>query len=134
MVEFALTMLIFLFLAVGSFEIARGIWTYSTVSHAAKQGVRYAMIHGADNTGVDSNGNPLSQQDVEDEVENIVKANSPGLASGDLTVVTTWTPSNVPGSSVKVRVEYPFQTLFGNLSPQAIGLSFKTEYQMIVTN
>ena len=134
MVEFALTILLFLFLAVSAFEISRGIWTYSTVSHAAKQGVRYAMIHGADNTGVDSNGNPLSQQDVESEVESIVKSNSPGLAPSDLTVLTTWTPSNAPGSSVKVRVEYPFQTFFGNLSPKALGLSIKTEYKMIVTN
>lgn len=134
LVEFALTILLFLTLVLGAFEIARGIWTYTTVSHATKQGVRYAMIHGADNAGIGSGGAPLSQADVDEEIKDIVKANAPGLDVSKLTIATTWTPSNVPGSTVKVSVQYPFDTMFGPLAPSMTSVGIKTEYKMIVTN
>jgi Flp pilus assembly protein TadG len=134
LVEFALTMMLFLALTLAGLEIGRAIWTYSTVSHAAKQAVRYAMIHGADNTGTDSNGNALSQSDVDDSIEGIVKDNAIGLDPNALSVTTTWSPNNTPGSTVGVRVVYPFDFMFGPLTPSGNGVGVKTEYKMIVTN
>jgi Flp pilus assembly protein TadG len=134
LVEFALTTLLFLALTLGGFEVGRAIWTYATVSHATKQAVRYAMIHGADNAGVDASGNPLSQSDVDEMIEDVVKENAVGLNVDALSVVTTWTPSNVPGSTVGVRVSYPFQFLFNPLTSTGAGIGVETEYRMIVTN
>jgi Flp pilus assembly protein TadG len=134
LVEFALTTLLFLALTLGGFEVGRAIWTYATVSHATKQAVRYAMIHGADNAGVDASGNPLSQDDVDEMIEEVVKENAVGLNADSLTVVTTWTPSNVPGSTVGVRVRYPFQFLFNPLTSTGTSIGVETEYKMVVTN
>ena len=134
LVELALNILLFLTLVLGAFEISRAIWTYTTVSHATKQGVRYAMIHGADNAGISSSGTPMTQSDVDEEIKDVVKANAPGLDASKLTVVTTWTPNNVPGSTVRVSVQYPFDSMFGPLAPSMSGAGIKTEYKMIVTN
>jgi Flp pilus assembly protein TadG len=134
LLEFALTFLLFLAMTMGGLEIGRAIWTYATVSHATKQAVRYAMIHGADNTGVDGNGNALSQGDVEANVENVAKENAVGLDGAVLNVVTTWTPDNTPGSTVEVRVSYPFQFLLSPLTSTGNGFGVATKYTMIVTN
>jgi Flp pilus assembly protein TadG len=134
MVEFALTFLLFLALMLGGLELGRAIWTYSTVSYAAKQAVRYAMIHGADNAGIDQGGNPRSQTDVGTSVESIAKSNAVGLQSDSIDVTTTWTPDNSPGSAVKVRVSYPFATLFQVLTGGSGDLGIASEYTMIVTN
>ena len=133
-VEFALTILLFLALALGGFEIGRAIWTYSTVSHATKQAVRYAMIHGADNPPTDQNGNPLSGADVDGKIEDVAKANAVGLDEELVSVNVVWTPDNTPGSTVEVRVTYPFQFLFGPLTSTADGIGIANEYSMIVTN
>jgi len=132
--EFALTFLAFLAFTLGGFEVGRAIWTYSTVSHAAKQAVRYAMIHGADNAGTDGSGNALSQTDVEEQVEGVAKDNAIGLNAQLVSVETVWTPNNFPGSRVAVRVSYPFQFLFGAVTGTGGGVAVETEYEMIVTN
>ncbi|MGA1147479.1 MAG: TadE/TadG family type IV pilus assembly protein [Candidatus Nanopelagicales bacterium] len=132
--EFALAFTIFLAFVLGGFEMGRAIWTYSTLSHAAKQAVRYAMIHGADNTGVDQNGNVLGQSDVDTVVEGIARDNAVGLESQLVLVETTWTPNNTPGSTVEVRVTYPFRFLFTALTSTSGSMALATEYSMIVTN
>ncbi|MEZ5362897.1 MAG: TadE/TadG family type IV pilus assembly protein [Bryobacterales bacterium] len=134
MVEFALTALLLFILAFGAFEIGRAIWTFSTISYAAKEGVRYAMIHGADNAGVSANGNAFTQTDVESQIEDVVKSAAPGLDPAALIIHTTWTPNNIPGSKVKVSVEYPIQIMFNPLTPQMPAPGIKTQYEMIVTN
>ena len=134
MVEFALSATILFLLAFGAFEISRAIWTFSTISYAAKEGVRYAMIHGADNAGVSANGTALTQTDVEDDIEDVVKDAAPGLNRNSLIIRTTWTPNNSPGSTVRVSVEYPLQVMFSPLTPKFPAPGIATHYEMIVTN
>lgn len=134
MLEFALTFVIFLMFVLGGFEMGRAIWTYATLSHAAKQAVRYAMIHGADNTGADENGNALGQSDVDTLVEAVARDNAVGLDAQLVQVETTWTPNNAPGSTVEARVTYPFQYLFAAVTSTNGGMALATEYSMIVTN
>ena len=134
LVEFALSALILFVLSFAAFEIGRAVWTFSTVSYATKEGVRYAMIHGADNMGTDSSGNALTQTDIENNVKNVVRSSAPGLDPTALTVLTTWVPNNTPGSKVKVSVEYPIQIMFNPLTPRFPSPGIKTQYEMIVTN
>jgi len=44
--EFALVVPLFLILVLGIVDFARGIFVYSVLSNAAREGARYAMVHG----------------------------------------------------------------------------------------
>ena len=48
-IEFILTMSFLVFLIVSIFELAIFIYTYSVLADAAKEGVRYAVVHGVNN-------------------------------------------------------------------------------------
>jgi TadE-like protein len=52
LVEFALMLPIFLLIVTGIFDTARAVWQENTLAYAAREGTRYAIVHG---TG----GNPV---------------------------------------------------------------------------
>ena len=47
MVEFALVFPIFILLLVGMFDLGRVVWVNDTLATAAREAVRYAIVHGA---------------------------------------------------------------------------------------
>ncbi len=49
-VEFSLVFLVFVVVLVALMEFGRAMWTYATIAHAARQGARYCMVHGTENT------------------------------------------------------------------------------------
>jgi Flp pilus assembly protein TadG len=53
MVEFMLSTIFLVFLIVSVLEVAAFIYTYSVLANAAKEGVRYAVVHGT-NSGIAS--------------------------------------------------------------------------------
>ena len=46
LVEAAIVLLVFLMLVLGMLDLGLGVLHYNTVSHAARQGVRQAIVHG----------------------------------------------------------------------------------------
>jgi hypothetical protein len=52
LVEFALVLPLFLLIVTGIFDVARAVWQENTLAYAAREGTRYAIVHG---TG----GNPV---------------------------------------------------------------------------
>jgi len=97
MVEFALTFALVLMLVVGIFEIGRASWSYTTVSFAARQGARYAIVRsGLGDTGADSTS-----------IDNAVKSNAIGLDPNQLVITKTWSPDNKRGSQFTITVQYP---------------------------
>ncbi|MDQ6858443.1 MAG: pilus assembly protein [Chloroflexota bacterium] len=52
LVEFALVLPIFLLLVTGIFDVGRAVWQENTLAYAAREGTRYAIVHGA-------SGNPI---------------------------------------------------------------------------
>jgi Flp pilus assembly protein TadG len=50
-VEFALTVVFLMLLIVGFIELIMMLHTYNVIADSAKEGVRYAIVHGAANTG-----------------------------------------------------------------------------------
>lgn len=48
LVEFTLVGIPLIFILIGTFEMARGMWLYTTVAHAVREGARYAAVHGKD--------------------------------------------------------------------------------------
>ena len=124
LVEFAFFFLLFLVLAVGLMELGRGIWTFTTLAHAARQGARYAIAHGS--------LSPIGEGDS--SIEDVVKQNAVGLDPSSITVSTVYSPSNTRGSVVEVRVQYPFQLVTGPLVLANSTLQLGSTTRMIIAN
>src|SRR5437867_7369664 len=91
-VEFTLVSLMFVTLLFGLVEFGRALFAYSTVSSAAREGVRYATVHGSDSE------HPASA----DVISTYIRSKAVGLQNVGVTV--TWSPNNSPGSTVSVQV------------------------------
>lgn len=96
-VETGLVLLLLMMLTLGVVELGRAMWTYNTLSHAARAALRYTLVHGSQS--------PVTAP----QVETVAEANAPGLAAADLNVITSYSPNNQRGSTVTVRVSYPFR-------------------------
>ncbi len=114
MAEFALIALpcLTLFFAIMNFAMA--LYCYDFVGYSAQQAARYAIVHGA----------TASQVATASSVQTYVKGMVAGVMNTNLlTVNTTWSPNNKPGSTVTVTVGYTFQPLTSLVSNVNITLS-----------
>jgi Flp pilus assembly protein TadG len=109
MIEAALVATVYLLLMVAIMECGRLGFAYNSISFAAHRAARWASLRGA------SSGHPASAADVRAEANGLLVA----LDAANVTVATTWTPDNRPGSTVQVTVSYNFRTL---LVPMSAGL------------
>jgi Flp pilus assembly protein TadG len=50
LVEFALLVPVLMMLLVGAFDVALAVWQSNTLTSAAREGTRYAIVHGADSS------------------------------------------------------------------------------------
>lgn len=105
LVEMAVAGPLFFMLLFGIIEFGRVIWLYGTISHAAREAARYAIVRG------EESGRAVTAIDVETYVRN----RAPGLSAA--TVTTTWEPDNKSGSVVQVRVQLPFDPVVPILPP-----------------
>lgn len=88
LVEFALTLPIFLLLVTGIFDVARAVWQENTLAYAAREGTRYAIVHGSAGTPA---AGPCSNcvNPVANNLSNIVDAvrsNAIGVYNIDVTI------------------------------------------------
>jgi Flp pilus assembly protein TadG len=121
-VEFALIFLIFLLLAAGLVELGRGVWAYSTIAHATRQGVRFAMIRGSEN--------PTNAYEVRDAVRNAAI----GLNRSEVAVNTNWPGGFTRGSVVEVQVSYPFRLVTGSLLLQQRSVTLRASSRAVLAN
>jgi Flp pilus assembly protein TadG len=120
LVEFALSVLVFLVLVFGVLDFGRALYTYHAVSYAARAGTRYAIVRGSGCNGAVS-GCPATQSSVTSYIESV----SPNLDPRDLRVSVNWITGNTgcpagtaahsPGCSVQVAITYRFVWLFSFL-------------------
>jgi len=122
MVEFAMVFILFMTMAVGLMEGGRMVWVYTTLSHAARQGARYAVVHGVNSPVPDSN------------IAAVVHANSIGLAPKDVIVKTAWEAGKGKGSIVEVDVAYDLPFMTANLFVKSKQIRLASTARMIVLN
>lgn len=113
-VEFALILPLLLLIITGLFDVARATWQENTLAYAAREGTRYAIVHGSgslDGTVV----SPTNDQPVVDAV----RYAAVGVPSVSVTV--TW-PDACNSRSCRVAVDataqfvpIPSQYLLGDL-------------------
>ncbi|MGH9394779.1 MAG: TadE/TadG family type IV pilus assembly protein [Terriglobales bacterium] len=104
MVEFALSVSVFLTVLFGIMQLSLAMFTYHFVAGAARQAARYAMVRGAECSGW-ATACPAAASDIQSYVESITPG---GINPAALTVTTTWLPDNTPGSEVQVTVQYAY--------------------------
>jgi Flp pilus assembly protein TadG len=100
LIEFTLCAFLLVMLMLGVVEIGRMVLVYTACANAAKAGVRYAEVHGADSAATNA--------DVQTVVRNYLST-APLTASS-----ATITPSGVGGAigtMVSVTVVYPYDPL-----------------------
>ena len=98
MLESALSLTLLLTMLFGIIEFGRATWMYSLTSYLANEGARYAMVRG---------GASASPADAA-AVSAYVRGLAVGVDPAALTVDTTWSPDNAPGSMVTVKVASSF--------------------------
>ncbi|HWB33614.1 MAG TPA: TadE/TadG family type IV pilus assembly protein [Acidobacteriaceae bacterium] len=117
LVEFSLVAFMFIIVLLSVVEMARMILVYTTLADAAHAGMRYAIVHGADNTAVSSGPScaPSSCTGINTVVKNYAGA---GLVNTANVTVSVSYPnsSNLPGQPVMVTVTYTYDPLVSYFS------------------
>jgi Flp pilus assembly protein TadG len=122
-VEFALTLTLLMLLMFSILELSIFIYTYSVLANAAKEGVRYAIVHGANNGSPSgpSSGTASSPPCTasSSNVTNVVNqaksfAGFSTLSTANVNVFVCYLDGNNElNSLVEVSVNYPYRPLFG---------------------
>ncbi len=108
--ETAIVMGIIFALIFAIVDFGRGMYTYAYVAQMAREGARWAIVRGAQCTQLDHCNASSS------DVQNYVRSLSEGATNPNTTNATaTWancpagvSPSNSPGCTVSVNVQYTF--------------------------
>ena len=112
LVEFSLVTFMFIISMLGVVEMGRMVLVYTSLADAAHAGMRYAIVHGIDNTSVTSGPScaPSSCTGINTVVRNYA---STGLLVGSNVTVTVSYPdsANKPGSRVQVTAAYTYSPL-----------------------
>ena len=124
-VEFALSILVVLLLIFGIIELIMLIHTYNVLADAAKEGVRYAIVHGCDFGSGSCSGTcalpaPSPSATCDDPAADNVKAwarnfalaSLRGVSTSDIAVTYPDGTSDAP-NRVQVTVSYAYKPFFG---------------------
>jgi Flp pilus assembly protein TadG len=122
LLEFSLVIVVFFMFVFGVMDFGRAIYTYHFVSNAACEATRYAMVRGAAST------DPVTAADIANYVKSITPQ---GIDPSALTVSTSWSPNNAPGSSVRVAVSDNFRFMTPLLQNYQVTLSDAS--QMVIS-
>jgi Flp pilus assembly protein TadG len=120
LVESSMVATVFLLLLAGIMECGRLGFAYNAVSFAAQRAARYAAVRGS------GSGHAALATDIAAAAKSYTAA----LDNRKVTVTTTWTPDNHPGSTVQVKVSYAFVTVLVPLSASAV--TVRTTSQQII--
>jgi len=122
LVEFALLMPLLVILLIGLFDSARAVWLSNTLGTAAREGTRYAIVHGSASDLPSGPGAPsYTPPDQDTAVEAVVARYAIGVSG--LSVSATWHDGNTNrGSRVIVTARAPFTPV---VSEAFIGAAFR---------
>lgn len=124
-VEFMLVVVFLMVLFISILQMILYMYAYTTLANAAKEGVRYAIVHGTGNTncsGPGTTGPPaVTCPDTGGANVKTAVTNFAGLSFQNVSNVTVdYNPNgangsacNVPGCLVEVTVSHTYSPLFG---------------------
>jgi Flp pilus assembly protein TadG len=122
-VEFALTLTLLMLLMFAILELSIFIYTYSVLANAAKEGVRYAIVHGVNSGSASGPSSSAASSPPctasSSNVTNVVNqtksfAGFSMLSTTNVNVFVCYLDGNNKlNSLVEVSVNYPYRPLFG---------------------
>ena len=125
LIEFALSSMVFFMTLFGILQMGLAIWNHNMLASLAQEGARWAAVRGSECYCTEAD---------EDSVETYVRSRAVGMDSSGVYVTLTWSgsnsPSNAPGNTVQVRVDYT-ASVFSTIV-RAAGLPLHGTAQMIV--
>lgn len=126
LVEFSLVALQLCIVLLAVVEFGRMVLVSTTVAHAARTAVRYAIVHGGTRTGTGTDG-PSGPGSTSEIQANLVRYAGTGLMDTSRLVVAVTYPdgNNNPGSRVMVTVRYPYNPF--TVLPLRVNLGSTTE-------
>jgi hypothetical protein len=135
LVEFALVAPIFFLLLFSIIEAGRFIFHYEMLSNAARDGARYAIVHGSNSScpsgpmpGGVANPCDLAGDNVKDAVRDAAISL---VATGEFDVLDpVWDPNNQRGSRVTVSVSYGYNSLL----PLLPTITIAAESTLVINN
>ncbi len=130
MVETALSMLILLAILFGLIEMCLALYSYYFLSDAAREGTRYAIVHGS-TCMVSGVSCTMTASQIDTYVKDL---GYPGINPANMTVTTTYSISpgeescvaagcNGPGDRVTVLVNYNFSLMIPFVTSKALSMS-----------
>jgi Flp pilus assembly protein TadG len=123
LMEFAVVATIFLVLMFAIMQMALIVYNYNTVCAAAREAVRYAIVHSP------ASGNPATTA----QIQQVAINNAVGLNAAQLNVTVSWpADAELPlqeDAQVKVSYQYPLNIPF--LAPATMTLASTS--QMLVS-
>ncbi len=111
--EIAIVSVPFFTILLGLMAAAYLVFLYNTTAFIAQQGARWAAVRGSTST------TPATAASV----QSYVQGEGVGLASSQISVQTTWSPNNNPGSTVSVTVSYQAVPLFTLAFPNILTIT-----------
>ena len=129
-VEMVLSMIVLLTILFGLIEICLALYTYHYVSDAAREGTRYAIVHGS-TCSVSGISCTATSGQIQSYIQNL---GYPGINPSNMTVTTTWSAypaggtcnasgCNGPGDLVTVMAQYSFNLAIPFISSSALNLT-----------
>jgi len=134
LIEFTLVGIPLIFILISIFQMASSMWLYTSLAYAAKEGTRYAIVHGV-NCSLNGNTYCVTVSNVAAVINSAARGLDPNqmtvtltpsqgsattdtlanLISGSTYSTTTWPPSsptgtNAVGQQVTISVLYPFNS------------------------
>ena len=114
LVEFAMVIGFLVIFIVGILEVSLFLYNYAVLTDAAKEGVRYAIVHGSSGTNPAGDGGPCgttTSGGVFAAVQAYAASSIHNLSNMSVNVCYS-DSSNTPGNRVQVTVSYPYSPLF----------------------
>lgn len=103
-VEMAIVAPVALVFLIGIVDIGVAVWSYNVAAEAAREGTRYAVVHGS------LSAQPVGPSSNNAAVESTVRKYAFGMSSTQIQVTSSWpNGTNTPGSLVTVQVDYSYK-------------------------
>jgi hypothetical protein len=117
-VEFVLSILFVMLFTFGMLELVLLVYTYNVLADSAKEGVRYAIVHGTDSASCSGPGGggvsctDSSGANVQATVQQYAQYSFHSTSA--MTIAVSYPDSSsAPPSRVQINISYPYEPFFG---------------------
>ncbi len=124
LIEFTLVGIPLIFVLIGTFEMARGMWLYQTVAYAVKEGARWAVVHGPNYTAYPNfcpSGSTCTPGSVAN-IATVIQNAGVGLDTSQLNL--TFTVTTPAGTAVGTPITCALSSCLSNSTVPALDMNY----------